>query len=267
MKSFPIAASRTAPRRAMGTVWSEPRTDGIGVRAARPVRCSGRVSDLPRAGPASPGRLVLSIPRCPQQDTRNDGDRGAAAETPARRNLAGVSALTVVGAGPAPMSSALLVLPAVVVRAGCICHRCGKHRGCDRGTRRGRAFAGGAHQVTGSSCSAWMSTSFFTGDLPHGLLTPVGVKIGASRREAPTMPRPFLRRCVSALSPSCGPARPSAPPSRPSGSSRPRRIHQVVNALDMASRNRRPAPGGIVHADHGVQFILGPSPAASGRRT
>ncbi|MET3948888.1 hypothetical protein ABIB49_003614 [Arthrobacter sp. UYCu512] len=28
----------------------------------------------------------------------------------------------------------------------------------------------------------------------------------------------------------------------------------VVNALDMAMRNRRPVPGGIVHADHGVQF-------------
>jgi transposase InsO family protein len=28
----------------------------------------------------------------------------------------------------------------------------------------------------------------------------------------------------------------------------------VVNALDMAIKNRRPAPGGIVHADHGVQF-------------
>lgn len=28
----------------------------------------------------------------------------------------------------------------------------------------------------------------------------------------------------------------------------------VVNALDMAIRNRRPAPGGIVHADHGTQF-------------
>ncbi len=28
----------------------------------------------------------------------------------------------------------------------------------------------------------------------------------------------------------------------------------VVNALDMAIRNRRPSPGGIVHADHGVQF-------------
>ncbi|MET3176637.1 UNVERIFIED_ORG: transposase InsO family protein [Arthrobacter sp. UYCu721] len=28
----------------------------------------------------------------------------------------------------------------------------------------------------------------------------------------------------------------------------------VVNALDMAIRNRRPGPGGIVHADHGVQF-------------
>jgi transposase InsO family protein len=25
----------------------------------------------------------------------------------------------------------------------------------------------------------------------------------------------------------------------------------VVNALDMAIRNRRPEPGGIVHADHG----------------
>jgi putative transposase len=28
----------------------------------------------------------------------------------------------------------------------------------------------------------------------------------------------------------------------------------VVNALDMAIRNRRPESGGIVHADHGVQF-------------
>ncbi|WP_416563157.1 IS3 family transposase [Nocardia testacea] len=28
----------------------------------------------------------------------------------------------------------------------------------------------------------------------------------------------------------------------------------VVNALDMAIRNRRPEPGGIVHADHGSQF-------------
>lgn len=28
----------------------------------------------------------------------------------------------------------------------------------------------------------------------------------------------------------------------------------VVNALDMALRNRRPEPGGIVHADHGAQF-------------
>lgn len=28
----------------------------------------------------------------------------------------------------------------------------------------------------------------------------------------------------------------------------------VVNALDMAIRNRRPVPGGIVHADHGTQF-------------
>jgi transposase InsO family protein len=28
----------------------------------------------------------------------------------------------------------------------------------------------------------------------------------------------------------------------------------VVNALDMAIQNRRPEPGGIVHADHGVQF-------------
>ena len=28
----------------------------------------------------------------------------------------------------------------------------------------------------------------------------------------------------------------------------------VVNALDMALRARQPAPGGIVHADHGVQF-------------
>lgn len=28
----------------------------------------------------------------------------------------------------------------------------------------------------------------------------------------------------------------------------------VVNALDMAIRNRQPDPGGVVHADHGVQF-------------
>ena len=28
----------------------------------------------------------------------------------------------------------------------------------------------------------------------------------------------------------------------------------VVNALDMAIKNRQPRPGGIVHADHGVQF-------------
>ncbi len=28
----------------------------------------------------------------------------------------------------------------------------------------------------------------------------------------------------------------------------------VINALDMAIRNRRPAPGGIVHADPGAQF-------------
>ena len=28
----------------------------------------------------------------------------------------------------------------------------------------------------------------------------------------------------------------------------------VVNALDMAIRNRNPSPGGIVHADHGAQF-------------
>lgn len=28
----------------------------------------------------------------------------------------------------------------------------------------------------------------------------------------------------------------------------------VINALDMAIRNRRPGPGGIVHADHGTQF-------------
>jgi transposase InsO family protein len=28
----------------------------------------------------------------------------------------------------------------------------------------------------------------------------------------------------------------------------------VVNALDMAIRNRHPEPGGIVHADHGAQF-------------
>jgi len=28
----------------------------------------------------------------------------------------------------------------------------------------------------------------------------------------------------------------------------------VVNALDMATRNRRPEPGGIIHADDGTQF-------------
>ncbi len=28
----------------------------------------------------------------------------------------------------------------------------------------------------------------------------------------------------------------------------------VINALDMAIKNRNPSPGGIVHADHGVQF-------------
>ncbi len=28
----------------------------------------------------------------------------------------------------------------------------------------------------------------------------------------------------------------------------------VVNALDMAIRNRSPKPGAIVHADHGTQF-------------
>ncbi len=28
----------------------------------------------------------------------------------------------------------------------------------------------------------------------------------------------------------------------------------MVNALDMAIRNRRPGPGGIVHGDHGTQF-------------
>ena len=30
--------------------------------------------------------------------------------------------------------------------------------------------------------------------------------------------------------------------------------HLVVNALDMAIKARRPGAGGIVHADHGVQF-------------
>jgi putative transposase len=33
----------------------------------------------------------------------------------------------------------------------------------------------------------------------------------------------------------------------------------VVNALDMAISNRRPEPGGIVHADHGTQFTSGSS--------
>jgi putative transposase len=28
----------------------------------------------------------------------------------------------------------------------------------------------------------------------------------------------------------------------------------VVNALDMAIKNRNPAPGGVVHVDHGAQF-------------
>jgi putative transposase len=32
----------------------------------------------------------------------------------------------------------------------------------------------------------------------------------------------------------------------------------VVNALDMAIRNRRPPPGGIAHADHGTQFPFWP---------
>ena len=31
----------------------------------------------------------------------------------------------------------------------------------------------------------------------------------------------------------------------------------VVNALDMAIRNRRRDPGGIVHADHGVHGVHG----------
>lgn len=34
----------------------------------------------------------------------------------------------------------------------------------------------------------------------------------------------------------------------------------LVNALDMAIRARIPTPGGIVHADHGVQFTSGHSP-------
>ncbi|MDQ1123449.1 transposase InsO family protein [Microbacterium trichothecenolyticum] len=34
----------------------------------------------------------------------------------------------------------------------------------------------------------------------------------------------------------------------------PIRTTLVINALDMAIRNRRPEPGGIVHADHGTQF-------------
>jgi transposase InsO family protein len=34
----------------------------------------------------------------------------------------------------------------------------------------------------------------------------------------------------------------------------------VVNALDMAIRARTPAPGGIVHADHGVNSLRGFSP-------
>ena len=38
----------------------------------------------------------------------------------------------------------------------------------------------------------------------------------------------------------------------------------VVNALDMALRNRRPEPGGIVHADHGTQFTLGKRSAPPG---
>jgi transposase InsO family protein len=39
----------------------------------------------------------------------------------------------------------------------------------------------------------------------------------------------------------------------------------VVNALDMAIRNRRPEPGGIVHADHGTQFTSWTRPASSSR--
>lgn len=38
----------------------------------------------------------------------------------------------------------------------------------------------------------------------------------------------------------------------------------VVNALDMAIRNRRPEPGGIVHADHGTHSSR---PGCSGRRS
>jgi putative transposase len=40
----------------------------------------------------------------------------------------------------------------------------------------------------------------------------------------------------------------------------------VVNALDMAIKNRRPAPGGIVHADHGVNSPRGPSETRSAPR-
>jgi len=32
------------------------------------------------------------------------------------------------------------------------------------------------------------------------------------------------------------------------------RVNLVVNALDMAIKNRAPTPGGVVHADHGTQF-------------
>lgn len=38
----------------------------------------------------------------------------------------------------------------------------------------------------------------------------------------------------------------------------------VINALDMAIKNRDPAPGGIVHADHGTSSPRGPSATASG---
>jgi transposase InsO family protein len=31
----------------------------------------------------------------------------------------------------------------------------------------------------------------------------------------------------------------------------------VVNALDMAIKNRNPAPGGVVHSDHGRNLLLG----------
>ncbi|WP_435866374.1 transposase, partial [Streptomyces wuyuanensis] len=54
--------------------------------------------------------------------------------------------------------------------------------------------------------------------------------------------------------------RPHGPPRAGSGSEQPDQqqdqddVLMICKPLDMALRNRRPQPGGIVHADHGTQF-------------